>query len=429
MSAPLVSVLLLTRNGAATLPRVLAAIRSQVVPFPFELVAVDSGSEDGTVELLQSQADRLIEIRAEDFNHGTTRNVGVEACRAPLVVLLVQDAEPAAADWLATLVEPLLAGDSAGGGPLHPLAGTYARQVPRPDASPVVRAYLSQYPATGSTPRRQSIASPAEFDALTPGGRLAACTFDNVCSCIRREVWERHPFRAAPIAEDLAWAREVMLAGHDLAYVPDAVVLHSHDRSAGYELRRTYLVHQQLRRLFGLATIPGRVHLARSIVLSVLAHTRWTLGGPGAVGVKVKQLPRALALAVRHAPGPVPSGPGRRMTDVNCSGCGACDAHSVCRARLPSGSHWRNGALRLRVSPRPSGAAATTSSYWRAKPARMSPSTASVAIAPAKLASSASTTPFATRRRSNIPIATRGSTRLRARCSTRCGRTWSTPIT
>jgi len=295
MSDPLASVLLLTRNGAATLPRVLAAVRSQEAPFPFELVAVDSGSEDGTVELLRRETDRLIEIRAEDFNHGTTRNVGVEACKAPLVVLLVQDAEPASTGWLARLVEPLAGHET---GPLCALAGTYARQVPRPGASAVERAYLSRYPATGSAPRRQSIADRAEFDALTPGGRLAACTFDNVCSCIRRDVWERHPFKAAPIAEDLAWARDVMLAGYDLAYVPDAAVVHSHDRSAGYELRRTYLVHQQLRRLFGLATIPSAAHLARAIAVSGLAHARWTLGGPGRAGARIAALPRALALAV-----------------------------------------------------------------------------------------------------------------------------------
>ena len=295
MSGPDVSVLLLTRNGAATLPRVLAAVRSQDAPFPFEVVAVDSGSDDGTVELLRSRADRLIESRAEDFNHGTTRNVGVESCRAQFVVLLVQDAEPASADWLARLVEPLAGHETR---PLRLIAGTYARQVPRPDASPVVRAYLSRYPATGSAPRRQSIASPAEFDALTPGGRLAACTFDNVCSCIRREVWERHPFEAAPIAEDLAWAREVMLAGYDLSYVPGAAVLHSHDRSAGYELRRTYLVHQRLRRLFGLATVPTAAHLAGAILVSAVAHARWTLGGPGPTGARLSWLPRALALAV-----------------------------------------------------------------------------------------------------------------------------------
>ena len=108
MATPLVSVLLLTHNGAGTLPGVLAAIKAQDVPFPYELVAVDSGSRDGTTDLLRAQVDRLIDIREADFNHGTTRNLGVEACRAPCVVLLVQDAEPESPAWLSRLVAPLL---------------------------------------------------------------------------------------------------------------------------------------------------------------------------------------------------------------------------------------------------------------------------------------------------------------------------------
>jgi rhamnosyltransferase len=300
MGAPAVSVLLLTRNGLSTLPRVMASIRSQAATFSYEVVAVDSGSGDGSAEWLRGRVDRLIEIRAETFNHGTTRNLGVEACGAPLVVLLVQDAEPASPDWLARLVEPLQAEQSGGQGQVsaHPLAGTYGRQVPRPDASAVVRAYLSRYPATNPVSRRQSVSTRAAFEALGPADRMAACTFDNVCSCIRREAWERHPFEAAPIAEDLAWARTVLLAGYDLAYVPGAAVVHSHDRPASYELRRTYLVHQQLRRLFGVSTIPSRAYLARSIAVSAAAHVRWTLGGPGGATARLAALPRSLALAV-----------------------------------------------------------------------------------------------------------------------------------
>jgi rhamnosyltransferase len=300
MGTPSVSVLLLTRNGAATLPRVLESIRAQAVTFPVEIVAVDSGSIDGTAELLRSHADRLIAIREEEFNHGTTRNLGVEACRAPLVVLLVQDAEPVSADWLARLTAPLWADDPArhAAGGSRPLAGTYARQIPRSDASALVRAYLLRYSAADSTPRRQTIADQAAFDALSPVERLSACTFDNVCSCIRREVWEQHPFRPIPIAEDLAWAKDVMLAGFDLAYVPAAAVVHSHERPARYEFQRSYLVHQQLRRLFGLATIPSAAHLVRAVAVSAATHTRWTLGAHGGEGARLFRLPRALAFAV-----------------------------------------------------------------------------------------------------------------------------------
>jgi rhamnosyltransferase len=294
-----VSVLLLTRNGRATLPRVLASLRSQSAPFPFEIVAVDSGSDDGTRELLAGEADRLVETEPDAFNHGTTRNLGVEACRGDCVVLLVQDAEPASADWLARLVAPLASEDAVPGPQgRRNLAGTYGRQVPRSDAPGVVRAYLARYAACSSVPRRQTIAGRDAYDSLSPAERLDLCTFDNVCSCIRRDVWKRHPFRAAAIAEDLAWANEVLLEGYDLAYVPDAAVVHSHDRPASYELRRTYLVHQQLRRLFGLATVPTRRHLARSIAISLAAHVRWTLGGPGSAARRLSAMPRALALAV-----------------------------------------------------------------------------------------------------------------------------------
>jgi rhamnosyltransferase len=294
-----VSVLLLTRNGRATLPRVLASIRSQAAPFQIEIVAVDSGSDDGTRELLAGEADRLVEIEPDAFNHGTTRNLGVEACRGEYVVLLVQDAEPASADWLARLVAPLASEEAPQGQPgRRRLAGTYGRQIPRADAPGVVRAYLARYAACSQAPRRQTIAGREAYEALSPAARLELCTFDNVCACISREVWRRHPFRPAAIAEDLAWARAVLLEGYDLAYVPDAAVVHSHDRPASYELRRTYLVHQQLRRLFGLATVPTRMHLARSIAVSMAAHSRWTLGGHGSAVSRLRAMPRALALSV-----------------------------------------------------------------------------------------------------------------------------------
>jgi len=298
-TAPSVSVLMLTRNGRATLSRVLASLRSQSAPFQTEIVAVDSGSDDGTRELLTGAADRLVSLTADEFNHGTTRNLGVEACRGDYVVLLVQDAEPASDDWLARLVAPLASEDAAHGPQAgRGLAGTYGRQIPRAEASGVVRAYLARYAACSPVPRRQTIAGREAFDALSPGARLDLCTFDNVCSCIRREVWKRHPFRPAAIAEDLAWAKDVLLDGYDVVYVPDAAVVHSHDRPASYELRRTYLVHQQLRRLFGLATVPTRRHLARSIAVSMAAHARWTMGAPGGAARRLTAMPRALALAV-----------------------------------------------------------------------------------------------------------------------------------
>jgi rhamnosyltransferase len=264
VTSPRVSVVLPTRNGAATLPAVLDALSRQRVDFPMEIVAVDSESTDGTSELLRPRVDRFISIPAGSFDHGLTRNLGIDKTSGDLVVLLVQDAVPESDEWLAALTTPLQMDET--------LAGTFARQRPRPDASAITRHYLARWLATAETGHVSAIASRAEFTALDPMERLRRCTFDNVCSCVRRSVWIRFPFKATPIAEDLEWARDVLLAGHRIAYVPEAIVIHSHDRSARYEFTRTYLLHRRLFELFEVRTIPTLSALARAIAASVSVH-------------------------------------------------------------------------------------------------------------------------------------------------------------
>ena len=289
MSAPLVSIVLPTRNGGEALADTLAAIARQRTEFSYEIVAVDSGSTDGTLPRLEAAAQQLIRIPPSAFNHGLTRNLGVDRARGELVVLMVQDAVPVSDEWLATLTAPLMADMQ--------VAGTYCRQQPKPSATVLTRRYLDAWIAASPTPRRVSLTEPAALDRLDPYARLQLCTFDNVCSCIRRSVWERIRFPETPIGEDVEWARSVLLAGYRLEYVPDAVVLHSHDRSAGYEFARTYTLHRRLHELFGLRMIPTVPLLARAIGSSVRLHLQCereaARDGSGRAGVG-----RALALAV-----------------------------------------------------------------------------------------------------------------------------------
>jgi len=269
---PKVSIVVPTLNGAATLPALLDGIWRQRVPFPFEVIAIDSGSTDGTVELLRARGVDVVSIDRREFNHGLTRNLGVKRARGELVVLTVQDAEPASETWLTALIEPFTR-DSR-------LAGTFARQRARADAGGITRHYLSLWVAAGAEPRLAELASDAQFEAMTPIERLTRCAFDNVCSCIPRSVWAQHPFPSVPIGEDIAWGRTVLLAGYRLRYVPEAVVIHSHNRSARYELSRTRLLHAQLYELFGLQSIPTPRHLVRAIGSSVVLHTQLRGYGP-----------------------------------------------------------------------------------------------------------------------------------------------------
>ena len=283
MTMPCVSVVVPTKNGAATVVPLLDGLRRQQLELPLELVCVDSGSTDGTRELVKDRVDRLITISADAFNHGLTRNLGIEKSRGDFVVLLVQDAQPASQHLLRELVAPLLA-DSA-------VAGTFARQVPNPKASAITRHYLTRWVATSEHARIMPPMDRAELESLEPAQRVSRCAFDNVCACLRRTVWREHPLRRTPIAEDLAWAREVLLAGHRLVYTPRAVVVHSHERSAWHEFARTRLLHEQLFDLFELQTIPSLPLLFRAVATSLLLHLRLER-------VASRRMPRAMALAL-----------------------------------------------------------------------------------------------------------------------------------
>ena len=280
-TAPAVTLFIPTWNAGPEFPDVLSRMKAQQLDRPFEILAIDSGSTDGTIDVLRAQAVRLIQIPNAEFNHGLTRNLGVREAHGEIVVLATQDARPADEQWMQPLVNCF---DNP------KVAGAYSRQMPRPDANPFIRDRLSHWAATATTQRVQSIADADELASLAPLERLARIAFDNVSSSVRRAVALEIPFRQRQFGEDLDWAHRVLLAGHDIVYEPRSCVIHSHNHSIWYELKRVYLDHQNLHRLLGVHTVPrardvlrctgaGTLHLAGVVArdprLDLSARLRW----------------------------------------------------------------------------------------------------------------------------------------------------------
>ena len=281
-----VSVVIPTRNAGTTLEAVLRAVAGQD-GFDTRIIAIDSGSTDDTLHRLRGAGATIVEVDPGAFNHGATRNQALASADGEFAVLLVQDAVPASRDWLSALIRPLMSDAS--------IAGTFARQEPAADASRVTMHYLAQWVAAQRVPRIVGPLTPDLFAAMSPAERHSACAFDNVCSCVRLSVWRDHPFRSTSIAEDLEWARDVLLAGYKLMYVPHAVVRHSHERSARYELQRTYLVHRRLETLFGLSTVPTMMSLVRAIATTVPLNARIAAREPAG---RTRAVLRAVTLGV-----------------------------------------------------------------------------------------------------------------------------------
>lgn len=102
MSSP-VSIVIPTFNGGPTLRRLLESIDVQVTAFDREVLAVDSGSTDGTLEALREHRASVTSIDRGSFNHGETRNHALGQARGGFAVLIVQDAVPAGSNWLSEL--------------------------------------------------------------------------------------------------------------------------------------------------------------------------------------------------------------------------------------------------------------------------------------------------------------------------------------
>jgi len=258
MTSPLegrVGLVIPTYNGGELFERVLEAWRGQLGVGQLQIVCPDTDSRDGTRETIQRAGARLLPVAPNQFNHGETRNRAIALTTTEFVILTVQDALPLTADVARALVEPLAADPE--------LCATYGRQVPRPGCHPVLVERIDSW-AGGTEPVVQGLGE-QPWEALAPLDRLALIRYDHVIGCVRRSVWEQHRLEPLSFGEDVCWARRVIRAGGRIAFVPTAVVEHSHDRSAWDEARRIYCDHRNLSGLVGLVTVPTRAQIKLNV--------------------------------------------------------------------------------------------------------------------------------------------------------------------
>ncbi len=211
---PLASILIRTKNEEKRLATILEAILRQSLG-NHEIIVVDSGSTDGTLEIMRSFKDiDLITMEAKEFTFGRALNLGARRARGKYLVMLSAHAVPKDDQWLFRLVRHFKDPQ---------VAGVYGRQLPYEDAYPPVKVdYLSRY---GPEARVETSVEEAFFS--------------NANAAMRRDLWEGLPFdEKLPACEDQDWARRVLAKGYKLVYDPEAAVYHSHNESPLHVYRR-----------------------------------------------------------------------------------------------------------------------------------------------------------------------------------------------
>jgi glycosyltransferase involved in cell wall biosynthesis len=200
-----VGVVIRTLNESEFIGRCLETLQRQRGAFELDLLVVDSGSTDATLEIVRSHGARIVNLPAHDFDYSKALNVGIAEVRGELVVSLSAHAIPLDDGWLETITAPFA--DAR-------VAGVSSRQVPWPGAPwQEVHRLRHQFGDAASVYSRES----------GDGGVI----FSNAASVIRRSVWTEHRF-TLPAAEDLDWAQRVVTAGWAIVYEPRTAVYHSH---------------------------------------------------------------------------------------------------------------------------------------------------------------------------------------------------------
>lgn len=276
-----VSIVIPTKNGGSVLDKVLSAIENQKTIFSYEVICVDSGSSDNTIEIINSHKCKLFCIEPKDFGHGKTRNFGAFKGIGEFIVFLTQDAVPATDDWLQNFISAMKSNDE--------IVGGFGRHIPY-DGCNIFddRDIRLMFEGFGTENTIYYMDDPERYK-IEEGYRHLLAYFSDNNSCVRRSIFEKYPYADVNFSEDQIWAKQMIELGYKKLYCPSAPVYHSHNYPLKTYFKRyfdeykgLYKVHNYIisKNLFSAMYLAFRLFLSdvkyvRSQPLSKKGKIKW----------------------------------------------------------------------------------------------------------------------------------------------------------
>jgi glycosyltransferase involved in cell wall biosynthesis len=226
-----ISVVIPVKNAGDDLNNLLSMMRNQKGFKGIEIVVVDSGSTDHSIEMAKEFGSKIIRISPDEFSHSHSRNIGAKHAAGDYILFAVQDALPPSDSWLHELFSVILDEE---------VVAVSCAEMPREDADLFYKALSWSHNKFMEIERQDRIMTKPEIEnhlAYKKNGQL-----NNVACLISKDVFMKYAFRGK-YAEDLDLGIRLIRDGYKLAIIGSTAIIHSHKRPPYYYLKRGYIEH------------------------------------------------------------------------------------------------------------------------------------------------------------------------------------------
>lgn len=224
-----ISIVIPVKNGEATLRKCINAIVQQSIASQIEIIVLDSMSTDNSRQIAQNFAAKIIEVPNGTFNHGLTRNLGVQYAQGELIYFTVQDAYLSEKDQLQKMVEHFQDNEIAAVNGIQGIPDDF-------DKNPAI--WFERF----TVPEIELRYFPGDaFSNLSLEDKFENSRWDNVNAMYRKSALQTIPFHKTDFAEDAIWAKDALMHGFKLVRDPSLLVYHYHYESFNYSFKKAYV--------------------------------------------------------------------------------------------------------------------------------------------------------------------------------------------
>ena len=226
-----VSVVIPTLNAGSEFVLMLRKLRSQKSIKEIEIVIVDSGSTDDTVQVAVNVGATVIQILPAEFTHSHARNIGADHATGDYILFMVQDAYPIGTYWMYGMLRFLLDHSD------QKLVAVSCSEYSRSDSDMMYDSMINTHYRFLGCLENDRIGEFGGNDhmALRSRGQLS-----DVSCLILRKCFQDFRYRGN-YAEDLDLGVRLIKSGFKVGMLASVKVIHSHNRPAYYYLKRSFV--------------------------------------------------------------------------------------------------------------------------------------------------------------------------------------------